>query len=1226
MAGLIPTQGGFRGMAGLTPAQESCVTSLDKNLIISAGAGTGKTFTITQKIAWMIENGAINSIDEVLAITFTQKAASEMKGRARQVLRSKGMHKQALLVDDAWISTIHGMCSRILKENAIVFGIDPSFEILDEVTANELLEECIEETLSNEDSQELQKAIESIFSEYAVGDIDNADRRTNVVSILKSIIDTSAQCLDGIDGFDLGPTPLSLTAITKMLKQAFSLSLDELEYSQCTLTTVTSAREAIGDIISSLDQLLEKNDAVSFDELARILDEADAIKPLPARSKDKYPLEYAVLLSSRALMDWACASLTVWKGRQALDDFMVVGKFLANLFDSKKRLRSFMTQDDLLMQTFKCLMAHPSVAQKYRDKFKLVMVDEFQDTSGIQILLLRALTSDKAQLCTIGDVQQSIYRFRGADVNVYEKFIEESAVEPVQLDLNFRSHKDILEFSNRIFETPGVFDDRFLYLHAGRNDDGMDLNGMPRINFIRTKFKRGKRATERARKLEAACIAQTFAEYRQRGVDPADMVLLLGVMSHMDIYVDALIAEGFDVVVAGGSGFWATEECQTVRAILAILANQYDSEAIYQLIASGIVPMDDEDLAWLICDEKKRTLSQGFFAIDESSPKTLQILKALIDDAIKVCSKSGNSISETIEKIFVDSGFFAYLETKGAPGSAIAANYLKALRKINEMQESGSLGIVEVFDRFSREMTSGSKEGPGVLMTGAGHAVRVMTIHASKGLEFPIVALADFINRPRPSSILVKLNGLSASVSLKPYRSLEEYSNIKKYSSRFAKNLKDYSDIDLFDGIISDNDCATHAYLMQAAEAREEFEESRRRLYVGITRASEALVLALTYMSSENILDKTSLVSDLHQAFFDTNTDFPDEDMHLYFGVENPALYRSIDLDKLDEEMHNSLSSSDISEADRRQAEVSGSQDNLTSQDATEKRSAIAEPSVTEEPQTPQILFHYDGRPKMAYGALNIFDNSNMFSYSSLATKAKYLKKMPHYYLSKSSKDISEDNEANPADLLSDEDNATKLGSAFHTIAEYMVKTHLISYGNNVMPKEEHIDRIASMFNISQSQRVRLFRALDNWHNSKCAKRAVSFKNILSEVPFCLEFENDKASLYGSSYINGEIDLLCTDDDNKDEAYIVDYKTGGSVDETPEYLDEKHRLQAMCYAWAVLSSQGYKRVDIDFIRVEMINKNDEVQVVSYTFLLEDLKEIHDAILSIHNAESGQLSI
>ena len=131
----------------LKPGQLKCINTLDEPLVVAAGAGSGKTFTLTKRIVNALTSGYVDDIDQVLAITFTKKAAGELKSRVKASLRDAGMIDQALKVDEAWISTIHGMCSRILRSNAVQLGIDPSFSVADDVMLREMRRSAVEVAL-----------------------------------------------------------------------------------------------------------------------------------------------------------------------------------------------------------------------------------------------------------------------------------------------------------------------------------------------------------------------------------------------------------------------------------------------------------------------------------------------------------------------------------------------------------------------------------------------------------------------------------------------------------------------------------------------------------------------------------------------------------------------------------------------------------------------------------------------------------------------------------------------------------------------------------------------------------------------------------------------------------------------------------------------------------------------------------------------------------------------
>ena len=206
--------------------QLRCVKTLDAPVAVSAGAGSGKTFTLTQRIAWALLPGSgadgapfLEDIDQVLAITFTDKAAGEIKSRVKATLAAEGMAAQALKVDDAWISTIHGMCSRILRAHALELGLDPAFKVADEATVRTLLDASLEEVLGGRD--DLVTVAEGVSSQrldalFASFDVHPAGPRTaSVEGMVRQLVEAASAHPDGMASVVAppeAPSPVKLLA------------------------------------------------------------------------------------------------------------------------------------------------------------------------------------------------------------------------------------------------------------------------------------------------------------------------------------------------------------------------------------------------------------------------------------------------------------------------------------------------------------------------------------------------------------------------------------------------------------------------------------------------------------------------------------------------------------------------------------------------------------------------------------------------------------------------------------------------------------------------------------------------------------------------------------------------------------------------------------------------------------------------------------------------------
>ncbi len=1204
--------------ASFTQTQLKCIKSVDSRLVISAGAGTGKTFTLTQKISHMLQTGSLESIDRVLAITFTRKAASEIKGRIRSTLRQQDMHEQALLVDGAWISTIHGMCLRILKEHALEFGLDPSLSIIEDSEANVLLEDCLENVLSNPRNPELKAAIDAVFLEYRAKSANSSQRGMSVKSTIEALVRASTSSTLGFDSIEVGPKPRRAKDVITFLLDTLSNSLSVCGQSSCTNSGFVKAMDARSTMFDKLSQVL--NEDPSEIELLAAINDLPKIGRLRG---SKYPLEKETMAKDVEAVGRACLELQGACSGGLLRQMILIAKEVKSRMDVACAQLGKISNDDLLVATLKALKSHPEVAQKYQQMFSLVLVDEFQDTSQIQIDIINELVGQNTQLCTIGDAQQSIYRFRGADVNVYEDYVQNSGASPVELGLNFRSHGDILAFSNAIFEQSGVFDRRFLRLEPGRKSPEGGYLGIPRIHIISTQStsKGPKKADMRLYSADA--MAAKFEDFRKAGAKASEMVLLLGAMTHAKVYMDALSARGFDVLIAGGSGFWKEPQAALVGSIAAALADPLDLNALYGVLDGGLLPIGDDDLATLAvkdghCRDVAYELWQAAKNADESL--ALKLLSSLLAEGRSMLGSE--PLYRIVEWILSDSGCLDYLESLGPEGLAAAANLLKAVRILAQIEKDGVTGPASIAREYSARMQLARSEAPGVLVSGGSEAIRIMTIHASKGLEFPIVALAEFDGFFRASSFTCQSLAGRSYVMLAPSRSTRELEEVRKYIHE-CENTHRPEKTEIRNSLKSSKSYADYSSSLKAFAKEEELAESRRKLYVGITRASEALIVLLPRVISKYGLSTGTVTYDIHSAFFESD-ELPSSSHSFNYGGGEPGIYERI---MLEFDQNGKVFANDYPEPLALGVKVD--------------RNAIPIPAHVPRALPDIRAWHPDF--------------SEMFSYSSISGGHKD-------YLSEVETAIESTDESDPArsiaigdSLLADEDSASELGLAFHAIAEYMAISGLIASGKVLLPDQNRIDAIAASFDISSVQKERLMSALTAWVQSDVAARASNFETILAELPFCISFSTDLSLLSESSekalqgegstkglqssqnenstcallsegpakvrqtlqslqqeyYLNGEIDLLCTNA-QRSNAFVVDYKTGGSDAETAEQLIEKHKLQSLCYAYAVLSS-GFFEVELAFVRVERIGFDGQPQVVSYKYSKDDFSSIKEQI-------------
>ena len=1202
----------------LTPGQKQCVDTLVGPVAVSAGAGSGKTFTLTRRIVHSLECGFVSGIDEVLAITFTSKAASEIKSRVKGALKACGRSDQALLVDSAWISTIHGACARMLRAHALDLGIAPDFTVADEAAASDMLDAALEEVLGSENDIISPGDYDALFTEYAARQVGSVSA-ASVEGMVRDIVIAAQSSPEGMAS--IVPAP-SAASPCKLLARMASLAGDITAV--CEAQKPGKTRDAFLDgtarALEGLEAAQQQGEEPSPEQVLELFNAF----PVPSRAFGTS--EYKELAAEAAqgylsLMMEARLALAEPRMREVID-------LSGRVFDAYRRRKheaGMLDNDDLLTMASRMFSEHPEIAAEYADRFKLIMVDEFQDTDQLQVNMVKRMAGKNFErLCTVGDAQQSIYRFRGADVSVYDRHLASVASTNeaglIELADNFRSHVDVLAFVDCVFSQPSVFGRSFMSLSASRDSGRIDCpyrGSDPRIEVQLTTYPRGV-ASDTARAAVAQRIAQRFAKLVDEGHSAGDMVVLLGSMRCADVYADAIREQGLSCVVSGGSIFGRAPEVRLAVRLAEVIANPKDTEALFEVLSSEIFALTADDFIDLSTglDElrgipRRRSLDSGVSvcaaAENEASftPGLRVAVRTLKKAAVRVRLEP---LSEVMEGVLIDSGWLRRLEDEGAEGLARAANVYKACRLARDIERRKGSGPAQTAVELRAHIEI-AKEAPGSLSSKSGDFVRIMTVHASKGLEFPIVAVAELRSDEVRSSRMVRttLNG-------KTYLSLDAGATATRLTAKQSQLIAKCTSVDPFEG---DEDDEFYQQLIEhpgdhspvevrcAIRQHEhlgETEETRRLLYVALTRAQEAIICAIAGKTTKG--DPTGLAKSVwgsvESALCGEGNAFEPGVTLLDFGGESPARVERIDLAVESEEPYDS--------------EVPGAE--AANQEEGCSLAGGSDPA-RRTVEIPEVLPHCELLAQ-AWPA----SRADVFSYSSIAhspsdeagTSSSTEEIISSKVLPVEEPGFSEVDEAAwtaiRASLSGDADKATDLGTAFHRLAQQAVCTHAESAAL-VCPNKSHVDALARHCGLSDLQRIRLTEALARWFESDLAARVATFSRLRAEVPFFVRVGRGASA----PFMEGEIDLLADGEDGR-TALVVDYKTGGSPGETPTQLHEKHRLQALCYAYALLM-QGYESTEFAFVRVEQPDdtKEGQPQQVNYTFTAADLPAIEGEILA-----------
>jgi ATP-dependent helicase/nuclease subunit A len=774
-----------------TAEQAAAIERRQGDLLLDAGAGSGKTSVLVERFVRHVLEDEI-PVGEILAITFTDKAAAELRERIRARLRELGAREQARATEGAFISTIHGFCARVLRRSALGAGLDPGFIVLDrdrsEPLASAAFDAALQE-LAPESVIELLAAYGAAPLRYAI--LSAHDRLRSAGQLAPRLPAVRSTSVDAA-------------------AQALAAACDVLS------VELGGISDPGVRVLEALDRLgLCRNLLSQPDLWPAELDRVKLRGNGNALSTDACVAYREALAAYRA----ACAARVAIPIREAMDALL---QTFSARYALTKREVSGVDFEDLELLTLELLRARPELREHYSQRFARIMVDEQQDTNRIQLELIEAIARDN--LFTVGDAQQSIYRFRHADVELFEARGRRLAASQRRLTLqtNFRSRPEILEPLDAAFAT--AMGERFTPLVPGRGAHGEDLEPCVELLLVDKGAEwelEGMAAPWRLG--EARALADRVAELVSAGTPPNEVVVLTRATTDMRAYERALERRGLPTYVIGGRGYWSHPQVLDLIAYLRVLANPRDEEALFGVLACPMVSASFDALVVLAGAARSRDTDPWSILRDpgddlEPLPAgDRQALSAFTEwFADERAGASWRGLEDLIERALARTGYdLAMLAMPG--GRRRLANIRKLMRLGREYEQehgpdlSGFLAVAAgraAGGAVDARESEAPVEGEGL------NAVRLMTIHRAKGLEWPTVCVADLGRSPRPAHQVLRLSG-DGRMGLRVHRA----------GAPGRVSALDYDAIGVED---------------RAAEEAEE----KRLFYVAMTRARERLVLS----------------------------------------------------------------------------------------------------------------------------------------------------------------------------------------------------------------------------------------------------------------------------------------------------------------------------------------------------------------------------------------------
>ncbi|MBX3118011.1 MAG: UvrD-helicase domain-containing protein [Fimbriimonadaceae bacterium] len=726
----------------LSPEQLGVVEASESAFVVRAAAGAGKTRVLVARyLRHVVEDGF--DPGQILTITFTRKAAAEMKRRIVDALRQSNLLDAAQLAETGPIQTIHGFCERLLRECSVDAGLDPDFDILDETESQRIVQQSIWEAIKRHGDNPLSLQL----IQYLAGKRRYGESAPN--SQLEGVLREALLALRGTGWGvarleELGASP---EALERALRERM---LEDLP------PEVREAYSPDTDFGNAL-KAAHKAAKVRMPQYLRGLD-ADG-----QDETDRLCLEHVCGILVMTAWAWRALEEEMAR-RQALDFTSLETKAVALLAEGGP------------------------VAERVRRQYRVVMVDEAQDLSPLQYALIGALGIETEMM--VGDAQQSIYSFRQADVRL---FLEKSARSSTKLlSKNYRSDHGILAFVDHLFGQIWQAD----YLAMSPAVDSILDEEPPDFSGVEFWVERVK---------DHSLTARWIAELISEGAEPKEIAVLVQAHSYAAELLPKLIDSGVPARIAGGSEmFYTRMEVRDLANVLCSLADPQDNFALLATLRSPIVGLSLDSIVLLSQETPLVDKLHSFEA--QSSEDAERIAEFLAWWKPLTAYADRLAAWEVLSKVFANSPYLPNL-AKRSNASQLLANVRKLLRLAAAHPE---LNAGDYAKRIREIQEIRHREGDAPAIDEDANAVTIMTVHKSKGLEFPIVVLPDMHRAMRRNM-----------------SELEIDRGLGMLTSKFTKKASVY-----------------HQWLSERRKDQEQ-EEKLRVLYVAMTRAKKKLCVVL---------------------------------------------------------------------------------------------------------------------------------------------------------------------------------------------------------------------------------------------------------------------------------------------------------------------------------------------------------------------------------------------
>ncbi len=784
-----------------TPEQIKVIESRNQNLIVSAAAGSGKTAVLTERIVKKICEDENLNVDRMLIVTFTNSAAREMKERIGKKLREKlaekpddaHLRKQIAILHTAQITTIDSFCLFILKNHFEEIGVDPSFAIGSEGEIASISEEAFDEVLE-EAFKEGKEEFLSLVEMYAPKGKFN--KFYELVKGIATKVDSAPYPYDTLQNYikeDIGNVwelpfvKFSLDYENEFLKEAQDIYREVKKIAEGTF--LNKHIEEADYAIAFIDDLLSmdiRGRIAKYPEFKKVTlnygknlsDEEEAFKKYAnsvndkaRKIIDKYKTQYKDLNEA----DYEEA---VKEGYAVTNSLLRFVMSYMKLFDDKKREKGIISFSDMEHMALEILVKKEGetivptpTAIRYREYFDEVMIDEYQDSNDVQETILAAVSKHEeltGNRFMVGDIKQSIYRFRLAKPEIFRDKCEEYSKEgerdrKIILSNNFRSRREVIDAVNYVFERcmikkiGGVEYGEEERLNLGKTDypeSNID-NKAELIFFNKKEFEEDEKFKDISTDmLEAAIVAGKIRELKEAGTQVFDTktnsmrpmkysdvaILLRSMVGGRDvIFQKALKDEGIQGYVISKAGYYSAWEVQLILNFLSVIDNPRQDLPLLSVLHSFMGGFSEEEIAKVrAVDKRERLIDSLYRYIFEGSDKALKgkisRFTAELEDLRKQAMYT--SASDMIRMIFEKYEYFVMVSS--LPGGEQRLANVKLLAETADEYEEQGIFCIHDFVKYVEKLKAKQDMGEANMLDEKADVVQILTIHKSKGLEYPI--------------------------------------------------------------------------------------------------------------------------------------------------------------------------------------------------------------------------------------------------------------------------------------------------------------------------------------------------------------------------------------------------------------------------------------------------------------------------------------------------------